>query len=68
LFKAHKGQVVLELLASYACAEYPLALYLTDGQTFSRLKVQGRCILHWTGLTVAQALVMMTKDLEKVDL
>jgi hypothetical protein len=57
----------MELLASYASAEYPLALYLTDGQSFSRLKVQGRCILSWTGLTVAQALVMMANDLNKVD-
>jgi hypothetical protein len=58
--------VLLELLASYACAEYPMALYITDGQSFNRLKVQSRRVVFWTGLTAAQGLYLMHRDLAKV--
>lgn len=65
LYKQHRGQVLLELLAGYACAEYPLALYITDGQRSNRLKVQSRRVVFWTGLTAAQALYLNRQDLVK---
>jgi hypothetical protein len=58
--------VLLELLASYACAEYPMALYITDGQSFNRLKIQSRRVVFWTGLTAAQGLYLIQRDLVKV--
>jgi hypothetical protein len=66
LYKEHRGQVLLELLASYACAEYPTTLYITDGHTFNRLKVQSRHVVFWTGLTAAQGLYLIQQDLAKV--
>jgi hypothetical protein len=66
LYKQQRGQVLLKLLASYACAEYPLALYITDGQRFNRLKVQSRRVVFWTSLTAAQALYLIRQDLVHV--
>lgn len=61
-----KGQAVLELLGAYANAEWPLALYVTDGTDWHRLLLYGKELFHWEKLTTRQAMHCMVTELKEV--
>ena len=61
-----KGQAVLELLGAYARAEWPLALYVTDGTDWHRLLLSGNDLYYWEKLTTRQAMHCMVTELKEV--
>lgn len=50
-----RGQATIEVLAALALAKFPADLTFTDGHQWHILRLRGRRILLWEGLTTAQA-------------
>ena len=65
-YEEERGQLVLQLIAAYAVADWPLTLYLSDGLIYHRVILNGKHLAHWQDLTPREALYYMMTDLEKV--
>ena len=65
-FEEEKGQLVLQLIAAYAVADYPLTLYLSDGLIYHRVILNGKHLAYWQDLKPREALYYMVTDLKKV--
>ena len=63
-----KGQAILKLIGSYAGAEWPLSLYLTDGTVWHRLALYPKELVYWGDLTTREAMHCMVSELKKVKL
>ena len=61
----HKGQAILELLATYSAVQHPLSLYLTDGLVYHRLTLLGKKLACWKDIEPQQALHCMVRELKK---
>ena len=61
-----RGQLVLQLIAAYAVADYPLTLYLSDGLIYHRVILNGKHLAYWQDLKPREALYYMVTDLKKV--
>ena len=61
-----KGQATREVLAALALAKFPADLTVTDGHQWHILRLRGKRILLWEGLTTAQALSHFAKSFTEV--
>ena len=57
---------MLELLGAHAQAEWPLALWVTDGTDWHRLLLFGEELVHWEKLTTREAMHCMVTELKEV--
>ncbi len=63
---SEKCQLVLELIGAFSKAEWPLALYLSDGLTYHRVTLNGKRLFYWEKLEPREALYCMVTDLKEV--
>ena len=63
---SEKAQLVLELIAAHSRAEWPLALYLSDGLTYHHVTLDGKKLYYWEKLEPREALYCMVNDLKEV--
>ena len=57
---------MLQLIAAYAVADYPLTLYLSDGLIYHRVILNSKHLAYWQDLNPREALYYMVTDLKKV--
>ena len=61
-----KGQSMMELLAVYALAQFPIDLVVTDSHTYHILRLRVRQVISWEGLSPEEAFHHICQFLQQV--